>query len=58
MAKNVSDQHSSVEIEMADIVNVIMEETCTYPIHAFISDTGGAAGLFLGLHCMGKYPTR
>ena len=50
---NGNDKHSSIEIGMADIVNVNLQETSTYPIQALISDTGGAAGLFLGLHCLG-----
>ena len=36
-----------------EICNVIMEEHKTYPLSAFLSDTGGAAGLFLGLNIIG-----
>ena len=38
---------------LAEIVNVVIEEHETYPIAAFLSDTGGAAGLFLGLNILG-----
>ena len=33
---------------------IILTETENYPLSACISDTGGAAGLFLGLHVIGK----
>ena len=38
---------------MADVLLVEMTETESYPIFACISDTGGAAGLFLGLNLIG-----
>jgi hypothetical protein len=46
---------SSIVIGMADEMNVIDRESVAYPIGAFLSDTGGAAGLFLGLNVIGKY---
>lgn len=33
---------------------IILTETENYPLSACISDTGGAAGLFLGLHVIGR----
>ena len=39
---------------MAEISTVLLTETQNYPFEAFLSDTGGAAGLFLGLHILGK----
>ena len=44
-----------VSIGLSDIVNVIMEEHKTYDLSEFMSDTGGAAGLFLGLNIIGNY---
>ena len=38
---------------MAEISTVLLTETQNYPFEAFLSDTGGAAGLFLGLHILG-----
>jgi len=32
-----------------------MEEHETYPLSAFLSDTGGAVGLFLGLNILGEF---
>lgn len=40
-------------IFLHEIVNKIYEETISYPLAAFLSDTGGAAGLFLGLNVIG-----
>ena len=40
---------------MAEVMATVLTETETYPFSAFISDTGGAAGLFLGLHALGQY---
>ena len=40
-------------IFLHEIVNKIYEETVSYPLAAFLSDTGGAAGLFLGLNVIG-----
>ena len=34
-------------------MSVILTETENYPLSACVSDTGGAAGLFLGLHVIG-----
>ena len=45
---------ASFIVSLAEIVNVVMEEHKTYPFTAFLSDTGGAAGLFLGLNIIGK----
>ena len=38
---------------MAESLNVVYEETIAYPFFSFLSDTGGAAGLFLGLNVIG-----
>ena len=40
---------------MAEVMAVVLAETETYPLSACISDTGGAAGLFLGLNVIGNY---
>ena len=40
-------------IFLHEIVNKIYEETVSYPLAAFLPDTGGAAGLFLGLNVIG-----
>jgi len=40
-------------VPIDDIVNVVIEEHKTYPFAAFVSDTGGSAGLFLGLNIIG-----
>ena len=47
----------TVKYSMAEVMFVVLTETETYPLAAFISDTGGAAGLFLGLHVLGILPT-
>ena len=39
---------------MGEVTTVILTETQNYPLAACISDTGGAAGLFLGLHVLGE----
>ena len=36
---------------------MVYEETVCYPFNRFISDIGGAAGLFLGLNVIGKGPS-
>ena len=36
-------------IHLSENANVVLEETSTYPSSSFLSDTGGALGLFLGL---------
>lgn len=51
--KHIQKLKSSIEIGMHDIMNVQRVETSTYPFPALISDTGGAGGLFLGLHMIG-----
>ena len=38
---------------LAEIVNVVTEEKASYSFSEFLSDTGGAAGLFLGLNIIG-----
>lgn len=48
----------SFVVSLAEIVTVIIEEHETYPLSAFLSDTGGAAGLFLGLNIIGKLRIR
>ena len=42
-------------MNLAEIVNVVREEHKTSPMAAFLSDTGGAAGLFLGLNIIGLF---
>ena len=39
--------HSAI-IRLSENANIILEETSTYPSSSFLSDTGGALGLFLG----------
>ena len=41
---------------MAEVMTVLLSETETYPLSACLSDTGGAAGLFLGLNVIGRPP--
>ena len=51
---NVNSGRATIILEMAEISTVLLTETQNYPFEAFLSDTGGAAGLFLGLHILGK----
>ena len=44
---------TAMVISLDEIVNVILKEQITYPLVAFMSDTGGVAGLFLGLNIIG-----
>ena len=44
---------AGVTFELAEVMTVTLTETENYPLSACISDTGGAAGLFLGLHIIG-----
>ena len=46
---------ASIVVGMAETTNVILTESPNYPISACVSDTGGAAGLFLGLHVLGGF---
>ena len=46
-------KYGTIKYSMADVLLVEMTETESYPIFACISDTGGAAGLFLGLNLIG-----
>ena len=46
---------ASIVVGMAETTNVILTESPNYPISACVSDTGGAAGLFLGLHVLGEF---
>ena len=46
---------ASVALGMGEVTTVVLTETQNYPLSACISDTGGAAGLFLGLHVLGTY---
>ena len=48
-------KYASIIIGMDEVNTVVMTETENYPLSALISDTGGAAGLFLGLHVLGNY---
>jgi len=48
---------ASIAIGMGEVTTVVLSETKNYPLSACISDTGGAAGLFLGLHVLGIYLT-
>ena len=38
---------------LGEIVNVVTEEKESYTFSEFLSDTGGAAGLFLGINILG-----
>ena len=40
-------------VSLDEIVNVVLKEQISYPFVAFLSDTGGVAGLFLGLNMIG-----
>ena len=44
---------AGITFELAEVMTVALTETQNYPLSACISDTGGAAGLFLGLHVIG-----
>jgi len=44
---------ATIKYVMAEVMAVVLAETETYPLSACISDTGGAAGLFLGLNVIG-----
>ena len=48
-----SIREATVRYALADVMNIQIKENPSYPISAFISDTGGAAGLFLGLDVIG-----
>jgi hypothetical protein len=50
ISKKQTSPKLSFIANLDEICNVIMEEHKTYPLSAFLSDTGGAAGLFLGLN--------
>ena len=41
-------------IDMDDDSEIILLEAETYPMSSLIADTGGAAGLFLGLSVIGS----
>ena len=43
-----------IQVQLAEVMETFLTETVNYPLSACISDTGGAAGLFLGLHIFGK----
>ena len=45
-------------IMLAGKVNMVYDETIQYPFNSFLSDIGGAAGLFLGLNVIGFVSTR
>ena len=46
--------NATIRYALAKYMNININENQNYPFSAFISDTGGAAGLFLGLGVMGK----
>ena len=48
------DENVHVQISLAQ-TSTIRSETCVYPLSNLVSDTGGSAGLFLGLNCIGQY---
>lgn len=50
-------KYASIVIGMGDVSTVALTETQNYPLSACISDIGGAAGLFLGLHVLGMLNT-
>ena len=51
---NTTKKTATFVLGMAEVTTVVLTETQNYPLSACISDTGGAAGLFLGLHVLGK----
>ena len=46
-------QFATVKYAMSEVMRVQFAETENYPFSAMVSDTGGAAGLFLGLNVIG-----
>ena len=47
-------QHATIVLVSAEQPVIMLAEAQSYPLSACISDTGGAAGLFLGLNVIGK----
>ena len=45
----ISIKLAAAELQLSEKINVRQEETKAYPFTAFLADTGGALGLFLGL---------
>ena len=52
MANQKKRPWSRIQVQLAEVMTAYSTETESYPLAACISDTGGAAGLFLGLHVM------
>lgn len=50
----MTEEFGTIMFSMAEIKTVALTETQNYPLSDCISDTGGAGGLFLGLHVIGK----
>lgn len=50
-------QHATIVLVSAEQPVIMLAEAQSYPLSACISDTGGAAGLFLGLNVIGRSPT-
>ena len=46
---------ASILIGEGEIMAIHMVETETYPFSSFVSDAGGAGGLFLGLSLLSKF---
>ena len=47
---------ATMHFALAQVMNVVLKENPNYPMSAFISDAGGAAGLFLGLDILREFP--
>ena len=47
-------QHATIVLVSAEQPVIMLAEAQSYPLSACISDTGGAAGLFLGLNVIGR----
>lgn len=56
MQKTRENASATIKYAMSEVMQIQFFETQNYPFSACISDTGGAAGLFLGLNAIGKLP--
>ena len=54
MQKTRENASATIKYAMSEVMQIQFFETQNYPFSACISDTGGAAGLFLGLNAIGN----
>ena len=54
MQKTRENDSATIKYAMSEVMQIQFFETQNYPFSACISDTGGAAGLFLGLNAIGN----